>query len=78
MTQDENGRREGERETFTKTPDTGLVKETIPAGAEKVDARAPRESGEEDNALIPVLLDHGQENTPGMHCVEGHLKVNLR
>ena len=27
---DENGRREGERETFTKTPGTGLVKETIP------------------------------------------------
>ena len=37
---DENGRREGERETFTKAPSTGLVKETIPAGA-----RAPRESG---------------------------------
>ena len=30
---DENGRREGERKTFTKTPGTGLVKETIPAGA---------------------------------------------
>ena len=41
---DENRRREGERE-FTKAPDTGLVKETIPAGAEKVDVRAPRESG---------------------------------
>ena len=36
---DENGRREGEKETFTKAPGTGLVKETIPAGAEKVDVR---------------------------------------
>ena len=27
---DENGRREGERETFTKAPGTSLVKETIP------------------------------------------------
>ena len=43
---DENGRREGERETFTKAPGTGLMKETIPAGAEKVDVRAPRERGE--------------------------------
>ena len=41
---DENGRI-GERETFTKAPSTGLVKETIPAGAEKLDVRAPRESG---------------------------------
>ena len=39
---DENGRREGETETFTKAPGTGLVEETIP-GAEKVDVRAPRE-----------------------------------
>ena len=37
---------EGERETFTKAPSTGLVRKTIPARAEKVDARAPRESGE--------------------------------
>ena len=59
---DENGRREGERETFTKAPSTGLVKETIPAGAEKVDVRAPRESGREDNAQIPVLLNQGQGN----------------
>ena len=27
---DENGRREGERETFTKVPGTSLVQETIP------------------------------------------------
>ena len=27
---DENGRREGERKTFTKAPSTGLVKKTIP------------------------------------------------
>ena len=108
---DENGRREGERETFTKTPGTGLVKETIPARAQKVDVRAPRESGGEDNAQIPVLLnqrqgnatkvntavraaaqrteDHGggfggantkgeaPANTPGMHGIEGHLKVSL-
>ena len=59
---DENGRREGERETFTKAPGTGLVKETIPAGAERVDVRAPRESGGEDNAQIPLLLDQGQGN----------------
>ena len=103
---DENGRREGERETFTKAPSTGLVKETIPAGAEKIDVRAAR-----DNAQIPVLLNQGQgnatkvntavraaaqrteyhsggfgaantkgeapANTPGMHSVEGHLKVSL-
>ena len=59
---DENGRREGERETFTKAPSTGLVKETIPAGAEKLDVRAPRESGREDNAQIPVLLNLRQGN----------------
>ena len=59
---DENGIREGERETFTIAPGTGLVKETIPAGAEKVDVRAPRESGREDNAQMPVLLDEGQGN----------------
>ena len=59
---DENGRREGERKTFTKAPSTGLVAETIPAGAEKVDVRAPRESGREDNAQIPVLLNQGQGN----------------
>ena len=56
---DENGRREGERK---KAPSTGLVKETIPARAEKVDVRAPRESGGEDNAQILVLLDQGQGN----------------
>ena len=73
--------------------------------------RAPRESGREDNAEIPVLLNQGQgnatevntavravaqgtedhgggfggantkgeapANTPGMHSVEGHLKVSL-
>ena len=55
-------RREGERRTFTKAPGTGLVKETIPAGAQEVDVRAPRESGREDNAQIPVLLDQGQGN----------------
>ena len=55
-------RRARERETFTKTRGTGLVKETIPARAEKVDVRAPRECGREDNAQIPVLLDQGQEN----------------
>ena len=59
---DENGRREGERETFTKAPSTGLVKETIPAGAEKLDVRAPKESGRKDNAQIPVLLDQGLGN----------------
>ena len=32
---DEDGRREVKRETFTKAPSTGLVKETIPAGADK-------------------------------------------
>ena len=53
---------EKERKTFTKAPSTGLVKETIPAGAEKVDVRAPRESGREDNAQIPVLLNQGQGN----------------
>ena len=45
---DEIGRRVVEREIFTKAPSTGMVKETIPAGAEKVDVRAPRESGGED------------------------------
>ena len=59
---DENGRREGERETFTKAPSTGLMKETIPAGAQKLDVRAPRESGGEDNAQIPVLLNQGHGN----------------
>ena len=59
---DENGRREGERETFTKEPSTGLVKETIPVGAQKLDVRASRESGGEDNAQIPVLLNQGQGN----------------
>ena len=58
----ENVRREGERETFTKAPSTGLVKETIPAGAEKVNVRVLRESGREDNAQIPVLVDLGQGN----------------
>ena len=38
---------------------TGLVKETIPAGAEKVDVRAARESGGEVNAQIPVLPRQG-------------------
>ena len=90
---------------------TGLVKETIPTGTEKVDVRAPRESGREDNAQIPVLLNQGQgnapevntavraaaqrtedhkgrfggantqgeapPNTPGLHGIEGHLKVSL-
>ena len=42
------------RETFTKTPGTGLVKETIPAEAQKVDVRAPRESGGKDNAQVLV------------------------
>ena len=32
-TGDENGRREGERETFTKAPSTGLVKEDDPRGS---------------------------------------------
>ena len=41
----ENGRREGERETFTNAPGTGLVKETISMGAEKLDVRAKREWG---------------------------------
>ena len=44
-TGNENRRREGKRETFTKAPSAGLVKETISAEAEKVDVRAPRESG---------------------------------
>ena len=61
-TGDEIGRREGERETFTKAPSAGLVKETIPAGAEKADVRAPRESGGEGSAQIPVLLGQGQGN----------------
>ena len=105
----ENRREEGERETFTKAPSTGLVRKTISTGAEKFDVRAPRESGGEDNAHIPVLLNQGQgnatkvntavraaaqrtedhgggfggantkgeANTPGMHSVEGHLKVSL-
>ena len=47
---DENRRKEGER------------KETIPAGEEKVDRRAPRESGGEDNAQILVQLNQGQGN----------------
>ena len=110
-TGDENGREEGERETFTKAPGTGLVKETIPAGAQEVNVRAPRESGGEDDAQVPVLLNQGQgnatevntavraaaqrtkdhgggfggantkgeapTNTPGMHGIEGHLKVSL-
>ena len=53
-TGDENGRREGERETFSKA-----VEKDDPAGAEKVDVRAPRERGE-DNAQ--VLLNQGQGN----------------
>ena len=99
----------GERETFTKAPSTSLVKETTPR--EKVDVRAPREGGRENNTQVPVLLnqrqgnaakmytearttaqrtkDHGggfggantkgeaPANTPGMHSVEGHLKVSL-
>ena len=52
----ENRRREGERETFTKAPGTGLMTETIPAGAEKVDVRGPREGGRKDNAHIPVRV----------------------
>ena len=59
---DENGRREGERETFTKAPSTGLVKKTIFSGTKKVYVRAPRESGRKDNAQIPVLLNQGQGN----------------
>ena len=55
---------------------------------------AKRESGGEDNAQAPVLLDQRQgnatkvntavraaaqrtANTPGMHGIEGHLKVSL-
>ena len=106
MTKTEEEKERGE--TFTKAPGIGLMKETIPAGAEKVDVRAPRESGERGH----VLLDQGQgnatevntavraatqrtedhsggfggadtkgespANTPGMHSVEDHLKVNLR
>ena len=69
---DENGRREGERKTFTKTPGTGLVKETIPAGAEKLDVRAPRESGGEDNAQTPVLLNQeARERHRGEHNSQG-------
>ena len=78
----ENGRGEGERETFTKTPGTGLVKETIPAGAQKVDMRAPRESGGEDTpngGRFGGANTKGEApaNTPGMHGIEGHLKVSL-
>ena len=46
-----------EEDLHQGTKHTGLVKETIPAGAEKIDVRAPRESGREDNAQIPVLLN---------------------
>ena len=66
---DKNGRRVGEGETFTKAPSTGLVEETIPTGAEKVDVRAPRQSGREDNAQIPVLLDQGQGNATELNTV---------
>ena len=59
---DENGRREGERETFTKAPSTGLVKETIPAGRERVDVRAPRDR--EDNAQSVVLVANGKGTPP--------------
>ena len=38
------------------------MKETISAGAQKVDVKAPRESGGEDNAQVPVLLDQRQGN----------------
>ena len=66
---DENGRKERERETFIKAPSTGLVKETVPAGAEKVDVRAPRESGREDNAQIPV--PRARERRRGVHSSQG-------
>ena len=57
---DENSRRKGE--TFTKAPSTGLIKEMIPAGAEKLDVRAPRESGGKNDTEIPQLLKQGQGN----------------
>ena len=59
---DANGRRKRKRETFTKAAGTGMVKETIPAGAETVDVRTPRESGGEDNAQTPLLLDQERGN----------------
>ena len=49
---------------------TGLVKETIPAGAEKVDVRAARESGGEVNAQIPVL-PRARERHRGEHSSQG-------
>ena len=64
---DETRRREGKRETFTKAPSAGLVKETIPVRADNVDVRAPRKGGRKDNAEIPVLLDQGQGNAAKVH-----------
>ena len=53
---DENGRKRRRLGDLHQ----GTVKETIPAGAERVDVRAPRVG--EDNAQIPALLDQGQGN----------------
>ena len=46
----ENGRHEGERETFQGNKHWPGEKDDLH------DMRAPRESGGEDNAQIPVLL----------------------
>ena len=64
---DENRRRKGERDTFTKAPSIGLVKETIPARTDKIDVRAQRKGGREDNTQVPVLLDQRQGNAAKMY-----------
>ena len=60
---DENGRGEGERETFTKAPGIGLV--------ERDDPRRSRESRREGakresvtTPKLPVLMDQGQGTPP--------------
>ena len=63
----ENRRREGKRETFTKATSAGLVKETIPARPDEVDVRAPRKGGRKDNAQRPGLLDQRQGNAAKMY-----------
>ena len=65
-------RRAGERETFTKAPGTGLVKETIPAGAQKVDVRAPRESwGRGQRPSTCTAGPTARERHQGEHSSQG-------
>ena len=47
---------------------TGLAKETISAGADKIDVRAPRKGGREDNTQVHVLLDQGQGHAAKMYA----------